>query len=1009
MYHESGPDFYFSIESVRIQFQHPGQSTDLDTAVKKCRPIHQTATCPVTKSGTNPLSNFDHPQIQQLRAEIISQMDDRIAESLQKLPPEYFRQIPREDHMQHFKALVAIKVCDIRQEITIRHRNGKRITIISHQNHPGLLARLIRGLPKELPLVGAKIFTSTDDDFIVDVFDFQGSDSNNEVHSGKEFDKRKGVIESVASLTGAAVSDVEQFVNRYHQGHDILDSPAELAHQFVAFRETAHINDIVVLSGGERDGLLKLTVSAASSTTRSMFERAADFFGHRNINIAKAICDNVMYRETIPVALLTFDVQLDEPVDPDSLAGELKHFLRVDPEAISLLNDGDGFDLQTAELFCSLAKLTQHSINFCESIEISSERVLRTMRKHDSLARQLIDFFVSRFRKRKGGTNPPDETLLKSITDPFERLTMRTLFRLVHQIERANLFVERKRCLAFRLPGEAFENLERGDTPYAIFYVYGNGFDGFHVRFRNVSRGGMRLVPTRNGPHYLFESNRVFDEAWRLATAQQLKNKDIAEGGSKAAVVVKPENSLERAGRDFVDGLLDLLIQIGHTSASDVESPAEEYLYLGPDENVTNELIDWIVQHSADRGYRYPATIMSSKPATGINHKEFGVTSEGVLIFLRKALIEHGINPDTTPFTVKLTGGPDGDVGGNAIRILFRDYPETAQVVAVADGTGAASDPGGLNPKELIRLVDEGQGIVNFDSKLLSEQGSVTGLDSESEVTRRNELHNQIKADVFLPAGGRPSTISENNWQRFLDPEGKPSSPIIVEGANLFITVPARKHLSETGVAIVKDSSANKCGVICSSMEIIAGMLLTSKQFLDIKPDYVKQVLETLCSLAEIESISLFNERARMPDLTLPEISVRISKQIIRVGDIIDASISDWNDEEQSLANEFIRCYLPKSLIETVGENLFERFPENYRKQLIASILSSRIVYRDGCQSLESMRDESLAELVRDHLVYESKIRRIVSDVHASDLADKETIAAILEHSGARSQRDLRL
>ena len=935
-------------------------------------------------------------------------MDDRIADALTKLPPEYFQQIHREDHLQHFKALVAIKVCDIRQEITIRHRNGKRITIVSHQNHPGLLARLIRGLPRELPLAGAKIFTSIDDDFIVDVFDFQ-DDTNNEVRSDENFEKRKTVIESVAALTGASVADVEQFVNRYNQGHAILDSPEELSHQFVAFRETAHINDIVVLCGGERDGLLKITVSAASSTTRSMFERAADFFGSRNINIAKAICDNVIYRDTIPVALLTFDVQVDPSINTDALAGELKHFLRVDPEAISLLTDADEFDLQTAELFCCLAKLTQHAINFCESIEMPAERVLRTMRKHDSLARQMVDFFVSRFRKRKNEVSPPDETLLKSITDPFERLTMRTLFRLVHQIERANLFVERKRCLAFRLPGEAFENLDRGNTPFAIFYVYGNGFDGFHVRFRNVSRGGMRLVPTRNGPHYLYESNRVFDEAWRLATAQQLKNKDIAEGGSKAAVVVKPNNSLERAGRDFVDGLLDLLIQIDHTTASDVESIGEEYLYLGPDENVTNDLINWIVQHSADRGYRYPATIMSSKPATGINHKEFGVTSEGVLIFLRKALIEHGIDPDETPFTVKLTGGPDGDVGGNAIRILFRDYPETARVVAVADGTGAASDPEGLNSGELIRLVEEGQGIANFDSSLLSAQGSVTGLDSESKVTRRNELHNQIKADVFLPAGGRPSTISENNWERFLDTDGNPSSPIIVEGANLFITVPGRKLLSDAGVAIVKDSSANKCGVICSSMEIIAGMLLTEEQFLAIKPDYVNQVLETLCSLAEIESISLFNESARMPDLTLPEISVRISEQIIRVGDIIDASMDNWNKEEQSLANEFIRSYLPNSLVETVGEDLFERIPINYRKQLIASILSSRIVYRDGCQNLESMRDDSLAQLVRDHLVYESKIRKILSEVRESDLADKETIAAILEHSGARSQRDLRL
>ena len=72
----------------------------------------------------------------------------------------------------------------------------------------------------------------------------------------------------------------------------------------------------------------------------------------------------------------------------------------------------------------------------------------------------------------------------------------------------------------------------------------------------------MRLVPTRNHEHYLFESARVFDEAWRLAAAQQLKNKDIAEGGAKAVVVVKPGTEHEKAGRDFVDGLLDLILDL---------------------------------------------------------------------------------------------------------------------------------------------------------------------------------------------------------------------------------------------------------------------------------------------------------------------------------------------------------------------------------------------------------------------------------------------------------------
>ena len=78
---------------------------------------------------------------------------------------------------------------------------------------------------------------------------------------------------------------------------------------------------------------------------------------------------------------------------------------------------------------------------------------------------------------------------------------------------------------------------------------------------------------------------------------------------------------------------------------------------------------------------RYPAAFMSSKPDAGINHKVYGVTSEGVAVFLQVTLQESGIVPFTMPFTVKLTGGPKGDVAGNMIRILRRDYPDTAKVV----------------------------------------------------------------------------------------------------------------------------------------------------------------------------------------------------------------------------------------------------------------------------------------------------------------------------------------
>ena len=101
---------------------------------------------------------------------------------------------------------------------------------------------------------------------------------------------------------------------------------------------------------------------------------------------------------------------------------------------------------------------------------------------------------------------------------------------------------------------------------------------------------------------------------------------------------------------------------------------SDDLLYLGPDENITSELITWIVDHAASRGYPAPNAFMSSKPGAGIHHKAYGVTSEGVTVFLDVALPVIGIDPRTQPFTVKITGGPDGDVAGNEIRILHREY-----------------------------------------------------------------------------------------------------------------------------------------------------------------------------------------------------------------------------------------------------------------------------------------------------------------------------------------------
>ena len=975
-----------------------------------------------------------------LRQEIVDKIDQQMAEVLDSLPQAYFDNLPEADQLSHLKALMAFKICDIKHEIMLRRPDGRKITVISRDNYSGFLAGLIRRLPDEGLLVGAKIFTSRDKEFIIDMFEFQPEGAyrtNRTISCGRQ----AVIVSKVSELTGASDAMIEEFVAHYHPENDILDSPEEIAKQFLTLQKVEHTNDIAILWEVNQDPVpesassdrhrAKVVVSAGSVTTRAIFQRAAEFFAEHKIDIDRAFCENIWLGDSTQVAMSTFHVsmgreQMDKvraqlgpesstELDGDVLRARMATFMRVDDDVVQQgavdeksLSAWLG-DPRSAELLCAMTRLTQHVLGFRYSVDESREQILRRLIRFDGITRQVLSDFAKRFSNEEMSEAESEPLNLESISDARDRLIMKTLHELTTKIERSNLFLRGRRALAFRFAGDLFVNEEKGETPFAIFYAYGQGFDGFHVRFRDVARGGMRLVPTRNSEHYLFESSRVFDEVYRLSSAQQLKNKDIAEGGAKAVVVLKPDVQAERAGRDFVDSLLDLVIKIDETTARDLTPVEQEYLYLGPDENVTNGLIEWIVERARKRGYPLPATIMSSKPASGINHKEYGVTSEGVTVFLHRALMENGIDPTRDPFTVKLTGGPDGDVGGNEIRILIRDYAPQVKIVAIADGTGAAHDPDGLDHEELLHLVREGFGIAHFSRSRLGPNGRVVNLADDEQVAWRNNLHFTVTSDVFVPAGGRPSTINENNWTNYLREDGTPSSRIIVEGANLFITEEARKSLAGHGTIIVKDSSANKCGVICSSMEIIAGMLLGEEEFQQIKPQYVEEVLTLLRSLARTEAISLFNEHARQTEKTLPEISVVISKQIIRVADVINQTYDNWSETDQQLANEFITRFLPKSLVERVGPTLVEKVPHVYRRQLIAAVLSSRVVYREGCQNTREMTDEGLEELVRSQLGYETDVRTMIEQLRASELPDREKMILILEHSGSRTQRELKL
>ena len=101
--------------------------------------------------------------------------------------------------------------------------------------------------------------------------------------------------------------------------------------------------------------------------------------------------------------------------------------------------------------------------------------------------------------------------------------------------------------------------------------------------------------------------------------------------------VVDPLETLDSYGTDA----LRLSLVTGTTPGQDVPLSMEKArpppcnpATLQPCNHATPRT--QVVDRAARRGYGMPSSFMSSKPDAGINHKEFGVTSEGVAVFLHE-------------------------------------------------------------------------------------------------------------------------------------------------------------------------------------------------------------------------------------------------------------------------------------------------------------------------------------------------------------------------------------
>lgn len=519
---------------------------------------------------------------------------------------------------------------------------------------------------------------------------------------------------------------------------------------------------------------------------------------------------------------------------------------------------------------------------------------------------------------------------------------------------RSNFFTTTKVALSFRFDPSFLPVVEYPQPLYGMFLVIGSEFRGFHLRFKDIARGGIRIVKSRSREAYAINARSLFDENYNLASTQQRKNKDIPEGGSKGAILldVQHQDKASVAFEKYIDSIMDLLLPPNSPGIKDPivdRYGKEEILFMGPDEN-TATLVDWATEHARSRGAPWWKSFFTGKDPKlgGIPHDTYGMTSLSVREYVTGIYRKLKLDPSTVR---KLqTGGPDGDLGSNEILLSNEKY------AAIVDGSGVLVDPEGLDMKELRRLAKSRKMISDFDSSTLSSKGyrvlvedsNITLPDGEqvnNGTTFRNTFHLRTTNlyDTFVPCGGRPESIDISTVSKLIV-DKKAVIPYIVEGANLFLTQDARLRLEKAGCIVYKDASANKGGVTSSSLEVLASLAFDEQGFLEnmcvgadgerppFYVEYVKNVQTIIKRNAALEFEAIWRESQ---DTGIPRsvLSDKLSNAITSLDEELQ-NTELWDDVK--LRNAVLRDALPKLLVDKIGfDAIVDRVSEGpARRQL---------------------------------------------------------------------------
>jgi glutamate dehydrogenase len=498
-------------------------------------------------------------------------------------------------------------------------------------------------------------------------------------------------------------------------------------------------------------------------------------------------------------------------------------------------------------------------------IVYSRQRVETIIQNNVEAARSLVHLFEARHRPDGGEgdrTLEQRDAVVAAAIHGIEGIDADRLMRALHSAVRATVRTNSyaptdrtDRALALKFDARRIDYLPQPRPKHETF-VYSPQFEGIHLRFADIARGGIRW------------SDRPDDfrtEILGLVKAQEVKNAVIVPAGAKGGFVVKTSDSTpgqgERCYREFIASLLDITDNIDMASGTTLPAVSprrhdrdDTYLVVAADKG-TARFSDLANSIAAERHY-WLSDAFASGGGNGYDHKALGITARGAWESVRAHFKELQIDVTTANISVVGIGDMSGDVFGNGMLLS-----ENLRLIAAFDHRHIFIDPNpdaAISHSERRRLFAlERSSWQDYDPSALSagaviaartaksipltaEATSVLGISSSVQALSGPEL---VRAILCAPAdllwNGGVGTYVKSSAEADSECGDKSNDSVRVnatdlrvrvigEGGNLGITQRGRIEFARQGGKVNTDALDNSAGVDCSDHEVNVKIALSA-------------------------------------------------------------------------------------------------------------------------------------------------------------------------------------